>query len=546
MAEIPDTSELPAAVATPRRGKPQLIWIIPLVAVVAGGWLAAKAVLERGPTFTISFKTADGLEAGKTKIKYQDLEIGMIKEIALSKDRSRVVATAELEKDAEDFLVDDTRFWVVRPRITASGVSGLGTLLAGPYIAVDPGRAKATRHEFVALDVAPLFTSQDPGREFVLRAETLGSHDVGVPVYFRRLHVGEVIARELDKNGKGVSIRIFVKAPYDQYVMTNTRFWNASGIDMSLDASGVRLQTESLVSILIGGIAFQTRPNDDVTTAAEANAEFHLFHNREEAMKQPDTRAQHYVFVFKESVRGLSIGAPVEFRGVTLGEVIRIGAEFDPRTFNFVQPVEVRFYPDRLRARSVDAGAALPPPATPAERLKRAQLFVAKGFRGQLRTGSLITGQAYIGVDFFPDAPKVTLNLAKKPLEIPTVPGEFEQLETGIANIIKKLEKVQFEEIGADVRKVLATLDQAGKDVDVLIKRLDSQTTPELNKAIEDVRQIIKTAEGAIGQESPLYTDLREALRETARAAASVRALADYLERQPQSLIRGKPAEESK
>jgi paraquat-inducible protein B len=547
MAETPRTPELPdlpEAVSAPkRRWAPQLIWIIPIVAVLAGAWLAAKAILERGPTITISFKTGEGLEAGKTKIKYKDVDIGLVKEIALSEDRKRVVATAELDKDAADLLVEDTRFWPVRPRITASGVSGLGTLLSGPYVAMDIGRSKQKRRDFVALEVAPIVTHEDPGREFILRAADLGSHDVGVPVYFRRLPVGEVVARELDKDGTGVSIRIFVRAPYDQYVTTHTRFWNATGVDVTLDVAGFRVQTESLVSILIGGIAFQAAPDGAAAPAADANTVFNLFPTREEAMKRPDLEILHFVLVFRQSVRGLSVGAPVEFRGVTIGEVVRIGAEFDPKAFNFVQPVEINLYPDRLRVHSRDSGTMLPPSATPEARLKRMQLFVDKGFRAQLRTGNLLTGQSYVAVDFFPDAPKVKFDPSKPP-EIPTLPGAFEELEATVASIVKKLDKVQYEQIGADVRKVMATLDQALKSADVLVKRLDTETTPELNRALEEGRRALKSADSALATESPLQTDLRDALREITRAAASIRALTDYLERQPQSLIRGKPAEE--
>jgi paraquat-inducible protein B len=543
----PELPELPEAVSAPRRRwAPQLIWIIPLVAVLVGGWLAVKTILERGPTITISFKTGEGLEAGKTKIKYRDVDIGLVTSIALAEDRKRVIATAELSKDAEDFLVDDTRFWAVRPQITASGVSGLGTLLSGPYIALDPGRSKQKRREFVALEVPPIVTRDEPGRRFILRAADLGSHDVGVPVYFRRLPVGEVIGRELDKDGTGVSIRIFVRAPYDQYVTTNTRFWNATGIDVTLDAAGFRVQTESLVSILIGGIAFQTPPDAAVAPAADASAVFHLFGTREAAMKQPDLEVHRFVFVFRQSVRGLSVGAPVDFRGVTVGEVVRIGVEFDPQAFNFVQPVEVDFYPDRLRMRARDSGTALPVPQDPEAHLKRIQLFVDRGFRGQLRTGNLLTGQSYVAVDFFPDAPKGKLDTSKRPLEIPTVPGSFEELEATVASILKKLDKVQYEQIGADVRKVMATLDQTLKDADVLVKRLDQETTPELNRALEEARKALKNAEDTLATGSPLQTDLREALREITRAAASIRTLADYLDRQPQSLIFGKPPEEPK
>ncbi len=543
----PDLPDLPEAVSAPRRRwAPQLIWIIPIVAVLAGAWLAAKAILERGPTITISFQTGEGLEAGKTKIKYKDVDVGLVKDIALAADRKRVVATAELVKGTADLLVEDTRFWAVRPRITAGGVSGLGTLLSGPYVTVDPGRAKEKRREFDALDVPPIVTHEDPGREFILKADDLGSHDVGVPVYFRRLQVGEVIATELDKDGKGVSIRIFVRAPYDQYVTANTRFWNASGVDVSFDASGVRVQTESLVSILIGGIAFRTPLDGGVAPAADANAVFKLFGTHEAAMRNPDLEIDHFVLKFKHSVRGLAVGAPVDFRGVTIGEVLRIGVEFDPKAFNFVQPVEVHLYPNRLRIRSDDMGAVLPVLQTTEARLRRYALFVERGFRAQLRTGNLLTGQQYVAVDLFPDAPKAKFDTAKRPLEIPTIPGAFEDVEATVASIVKKLDRVQYEQISADVRKVMATLDQTLKSADVLVKRLDAETAPELNRTLEEGRRALKSADSALATDSPLQTDLRDALRELTRAAASIRALTDYLERQPQSLIFGKPPEEPK
>jgi len=541
----PRLPELPEAVAAPqRRWAPQLIWIIPIVAVLAGAWLAVKTILESGPTITISVKTGEGLEAGKTKIKYKDIEIGLINDIHLTSDRKRVVATAQLDKDAEPFLVEDTRFWAVRPQVTAAGVSGLGTLLSGPYITVDPGHAKQKRREFVALDVAPIVTREEPGRTFVLRAGDLGSHDVGVPVYFRRLPVGEIVSRELDKGGTGVTIKIFVRAPYDQYVTANTRFWNASGIDVSLGATGVRLETESIVSILIGGLAFQARPDAEVAPPAEENHVFHLFRTREEAMKRPDVAVVHVVFEFKESVRGLSEGAPVEFRGVTIGEVIRVRTEFDPRTFTFAQPVEAYLYPERLRARSRDAGAGLPTPETPEGIRKRVQIFVEHGMRAQLRTGNLLTGQKFVAVDLFPRAPKVKAGFSKPPFEIPTLPGALEDIEETVAGILKKLEKVQYEQIGADLRKVTVTLDEVLKSVDRLVQRIDAELVGETRSTLQAARAAIERADrGLLAPDASLQEDVRETLREIARAADALRSLADLLERQPESLIRGKQAE---
>lgn len=538
-ADLPD---IPEAVAAPKSARSiQLVWLIPLTAVLVGGWLAVKAIIERGPTITISFKTGEGLEAGKTKIKYKDIEIGLINSVTLAPDLKRVVATAQLNKDAESFVVEDTRFWAVRPQVTATGVSGLGTLLSGPYIAVDPGQSKQKRRDFVALDVPPIVTREEPGRSFVLHAADLGSHDVGIPVYFRRLPVGEVVARELDKDGKGVTIKVFVRAPFDQYVTTNTRFWSASGIDVAVGATGIQVNTESLVSILIGGIAFQTRPDSEVASPADENAVFNLFRTREEAMRRPDIEVVHLVLTFRESVRGLSVGAPVDFRGITIGEVVRIRAEFDREAFNFVQPVEVYFYPGRLWVHTRGQKAILPQPKSPEEIAKRVQLFVEQGMRGQLRTGNLLTGQKYIAMDMFPGAPKVKVSYSREPYEIPTLPGTLEDIEATVAGILKKLEKVQYAEIGEDVRKAMVTLDDVLKSMDRLVQRLDAELVGETRSTMQAARSAIDRAERSmLATDAPLQQDVRDALRELTRAAEALRALADYLERHPESLIRGK------
>jgi paraquat-inducible protein B len=553
-ARPPDVPE-PVVVAR-RRFTPQLIWIVPIVAVLVGGWLAVRAILEKGPTITITFKTAEGLEAGKTKIKYKDVEIGLVKAVGLSPDRKGIVATAELSKQAEGFLVEDTQFFVVRPRVTAGGISGLSTLLSGGYIGIDIGKSKTTRRDFVGLEVAPIVTRDEPGRQFLLRSTELGSVDVGTPIYFRKLNVGQVVAEQLDKDGKGVTFTIFVNAPYDQYVTRGTRFWNASGIDVSVDAKGLQVHTESLVSVLVGGIAFQADSDAPPEPPADANTEFTLYADRTEALKRPDAVVDTYLLVFDGSVRGLSPGAPIDFRGVEVGEVVKIGVAVDPETLTFTMPVLVRLYPQRLAARHF-IGTTLPPPENPGVRLSRIKRMIDKGLRAQLRSGNLLTGQLYVALDFFPDAAKVKGDpIGKKPPEIPTIPGTFEELQDNLTNVVKKLDKLQIEEIGADARKVLASLDETLKGVDSLlqganglVKRVDVDLVPDLRRALDNAGRALdsagttlKSADAVLSSESPLQSDLRQTLMEVNRTLAAVRALADTLERHPESLVRGKQA----
>ena len=554
MAE--NASDIPEAVVAPKsRRSVQLVWLIPLIAALVGGWLAVKSVLDRGPLITISFKTAEGLEAGKTKVKFKDVDIGLVSKVEISKDLSKVLVTAELVKGSVRALVEDTQFWVVRPRISGGSVSGLGTLLSGSYIGIGVGKATQARSEFTGLEVPPVFATVEAGREFVLRSNDLGSLDFGAPVFFRRLQVGQITNYQLDKDGKGVTLKVFVSAPYDQYVNPNTRFWHASGVDVSLDASGIKINTQSVVSILIGGLAFETPANSAVLPPAEPNAVFELFANRDGAMKNPDVQVMKIAMVFNESVRGLVAGAPIDFRGIEIGRVTAIKVELSDagRSINIV--VDADLYPGRLRARAVTAQEAL----GAKERAAAVDGMISHGLRGQLRTGNLLTGQLYIALDFFPDAAKVKMDWTKSPIEFPTIPGSLEELRATIGNITKKLDKVDFDAISADLRKTLqsgtsliqrldketaADLQDTLRSATKLMQRLEAEVVPDAQGTLADARRALSSAERVLASESPLQHDMRDSMREIARAAQALRVLADYLERHPESLIRGKKEDE--
>jgi len=537
-ADIPD-----AIIDGRRRSSAQLIWLIPIVALIVGLSLAAKAYVEKGPVITISFKSGEGIEAGKTKIKYKDVQIGQVRSITISKDRSSVLVTADLAKEAADFLKADTRFWVVRPRITGSSISGLGTLTAGSYIGMDVGKSNEDKTSFSGLEAPPVVTMDMPGRQFVLHATDIGSLSVGSPIFFRHLQVGEVVSSDLEKDGETVTLRVFVQAPYDKFVRNSTLFWHASGIDFKLDANGMTVNTESLLSIVMGGIAFQTPDDFDEAPQAEQGRNFTLFSNKEEALKRPDNIVENYILVFKESVRGLTVGAPVDLRGITVGEVAKIKAELDPASKNVTMVVQIRFYPERLKPRS--SSSTDQKSLTDSHKLLDA--MVKKGFRAQLKSGSLLTGQLYVALDFFPEAAPARINWSRNPALLPTISGNMAQFQISLMKIVQKLEKMPLEELTNDARKTVQSLDGTLKSADTLLKNIDTTVVPETRLMMEDVRKTLDGANKALAEvkqtmsaDAPLQVDLRDTLRELGRAAQSLRVLGEYLERNPEALLRGK------
>lgn len=552
MAEPPDPVGLPqATVVPPKRTRISVIWIIPILAALVAIGIAVQRLRSEGPTITIVFSAAEGIEAGKTFIKYKDVNIGRVTKVELTNDFAKVLITAKIAKHAAGLMVQDAKFWVVRPTISLSGVSGLNTLLSGNYIGFEPGKSEESEDEFTGLDVAPVITGQ-PGREFVLNSSDLGSLEIGSPIYFRRLPVGQVIAYDLAPDGKSVQMKIFIHAPYDKYVFPGTRFWVASGIDVSLNADGVSVRTESLVALLIGGLAFDVPPFEPTAQPAATDTAFTLYSDRATALKAPDAIARQYVLHFNESLRGLSVGAPVTFLGLAAGEVTSVGLEVDEAKANIRPRVLITFYPERLIAhlnlKGEDRSAAS---GLLDERKRNAflkRLIEERGLRGQLRSGSLLTGQLYVAFDYFPKAPKVKIDLAQAAPELPVVPGTLVELEAKLGGILDKIDKMPLDAIGNGIKKDLESLDQTLASATKLMSDADAQLVPQFKTALDDLHRTLGAVERAmnsadaslLGANAPAQQDLRDALQEFARAARALRGLADQLERQPSSVIRGK------
>jgi len=526
----PSGEELPTPAVQNRRWIPRLVWVVPIAAAVIGISLLIRNWENAGPQITISFLGGEGVQVGKTLVKYRDVTVGQVSAVVLSADHQTVVVTANLSKDAAGLLKEDTQFWIVRPRFGVGSVSGLDTLLSGVYIGMKAGTATRREHEFVGLENPPALAHGPHGRELQLHAARVGSLSIGSPVYFRQFQVGRVIDENLLPDGS-TRVTAFVEAPYDGFVKPVTRFWNASGIDIKLGADGLKVQTESLAAVIAGGLAFDDGPTE-VASAAAMPTDFTLYKNETEAMAPPDGEPHYVRMRFAQALRGLEVGAPVEFVGVNIGSVIAVDLGYEPRDKSFPVVVTAKLYPRRMG----DAYEILTAQGkTESEETLAAFVgtLVQRGLRAQARSASLLTGKLYIALDFLPTSPRVAFDMSDRPVELPTVNGSFQELQANIGRLVKKVNDLPLEQIAADLHTDLTDLHET-------LSELHGRVLPSAVDTLSALRGTLDSANRTLDVESPLQRGLTETLLEARSTLQAVRELADYIDRHPDALLRGR------
>jgi paraquat-inducible protein B len=526
--------ELPTPAIQNRRWMPRLVWLVPIAAAVIGISLLIKNWANAGPQITISFLSGEGVQVGKTLVKYRDVTVGSVSAVGLSADHQTVVVSANLSKDVAGLLKEDTQFWVVRPRIGVGSVSGLDTLLSGVYIGMKTGTATRREREFIGLENPPALAHGPHGRELRLHAARSGSLSIGAPVYFRQFQVGRVIDENLLPDGS-TRVTVFVEAPYDGFVKPVTRFWNASGIDVKLGADGLKVQTESLAALIAGGLAFDDGPDEAVPAAAGVSGDFILYKNETEAMAPPDGEPHYVRMRFAQSLRGLEIGAPVEFVGVNIGSVIAIDLGYERQDRSFPVVVTAKVYPRRM-GEAYEILAAQGKTESDETLAAFVGTLVNRGLRAQPRSASLLTGKLYIALDFLPATPRVAFDASTQPLELPTVNGTFQELEANVGRLIKKVNDLPLERVAAD-------LDTDLKDLHETLSGLHAQVLPNAVDTLSALHRTLDSAERTLDLESPLQRGLAETLLEARSTLQSLRELADYIDRHPDALLRGRRAQ---
>jgi paraquat-inducible protein B len=510
--------------------KPELplVWLLPICAFLVSGWLIYRSASEKGPVITIDFPTAEGLEVDKTKIRYLDVEIGKVTDISINDDSKTIKVTAQMQRDAENYLKKNTSFWVVRPQVGLAGISGLNTLLSGAYIEVKPGDGPH-EHHFVGLPTAPVLKTEAKGRQFVLETANLGSLGPRTQINFHGIPVGEVLSQELSVNADSIRLVVFIKSPYDRFVRKNTRFWKDSGIDLSAGADGFKVRTGPLVSMLGGGIAFRTPPEDTVEDIKPEYTMFHLYDNYEQSTRIEYHNTLKYVMYFNGSVRGLTEGAPVQLRGIPIGTVTGISLELDAKTADIRIPVTVDLEPERIKEINKQ------PNVSDKDMIAR---LINKGLRAQLRTGSLLTGQLLVDLDFHPNS-KITLHDRRGPYqEFPTIPSSLDQFTNSAQTIMDKISKLPLEELTAEANNTLKSLQATSKAANGMLAGTE-QTMRNADKTLQSADHLLRLLEPG----STTRHEFDKLLLELNQSASSIRQLTDYLEQHPEALLRGKDDE---
>ncbi len=538
-------NETPQATISNRRKLPA-IWIIPLIAFVLGIWMVLNFYLTRGPQITITFSTAEGIEADKTKIKALNIDVGVVEGVKLNPDLESVLVTARIDRDAASLLRKDSSFWVVRPRIGTSGVTGLSTLLSGAYIELSPGVEKDGKRKFMGLDEAPITPMTTPGLHITLLSDEAGSVSIANPVLYHGYRVGRVESTNFDTESKQLQIGIFVEEPYDSLVTSNSRFWNSSGIEISATATGISVNTGSLESVLLGGISFDVPENLFHGLPVENHTKFKLYKNAASISENPYEHFIEYLLLFDTSVRGLIEGAPVLYRGLRVGTVV--GASFNYLHIDMARmqgrvagiPVLIRLEPGRWLGEDTAEAKA--------KAISDIKKSVDAGLRATIKTGNLITGAQVVSFDFYEDVEPQTIGKAGNYTTIPTIPSSLEDIQIKIANLLEKLNKLPLQTVLVDADKTLQqvsttfeTVNQSAKDLNEILQSTETHAIPEsLNATLQELQKTLR----GISPDSGLYQDLNKSIVQLEATLRNVEQLTYTIDTKPNSLIFSKPKTE--
>jgi paraquat-inducible protein B len=536
------------------------IWLVPIVAALIALYLGYRNFAHEGPEITISFNTAEGIAAGQTQVKYRAVPFGTVTGVTLNPRTRDVDIQARMTKQAAKLLTSHSRFWVVRPRLDSGSLAGFETIISGAYIQFDPGPPGGDAQDsFKGLEDPPGRTYDEPGKTYIVQTERIGPVNKGSVIFYRDVNVGEVLSYDIGDGFGPIRLSIFVRAPYDQFVRPGTRFWNASGFGIEIGAEGFRMQLQSLQSILAGGIDFETPEDQKNVPPVEEKSVFTLYANQESAEEAMLRQRVPYVTYFETSVKGLPVGAPVTLYGIRVGTVKAVTLIVDQKTA--LARVRVDYQIEPKLAFKVFQGEM---PDT----LDLTRRMVQNGLRARLGSSNLLTGQQMISLEFVPNAKPAEVTMDGTSILMPAGPENgIQGITDAAADVAAKLDQIPFADIGQNLNNLLAHADRTVNGPDMrnalhslsvtlteaqsVVRKADQGLTPALQRLPEISAQLQQAATRAnstlasVDQNSDLQHEAHRTLEEVDNAARSIGLLADFLDRHPEALVRGRATKET-
>lgn len=524
-----------------------VIWIIPIIALLITGWMLFKYQADQGHTIYIKMANADGITAGKTEVKVRSVKVGLVKELELDLAQNGVLARVKIENKYGDLLSEDAKFWVVKPRIDQSGISGMNTLLSGAYIELEPGQSKSLAYLFTLQEEPALISNDIEGKRFKLTANSAEVLDVGTSIYFRGYKIGQVESSRFTVDNLSMQYGIFIFSPYDKLITNNTIFWVSSGVDFSLNASGVQFSTGSLSKLIKGGISVDYPPEQQPNEVALANKNYALHKNYSQALEKRFDDYDYYIVQFEQSIRGLHSGAPVEYRGMRIGTVEQAPAQIEkngePIYFeqnNTQVPVLVKIEYGRIYKNEQLAKQYWQ---------QNIDKWITSGLRASLKSGNLLTGAVYIDLDFYSNASdKDIVSKTDVYPVLPSISSGFTALSEQMTALVNKLNKLPFEQTTNTLNSTLTAYQSLAEELKVMVHELNNNETADkvannltqlettLTQLTSSLKQFETTLSG-YQQGSGVVDQLTNTLQELENLSNTLKPISKGLNEQPSMLI---------
>ena len=514
------------------------IWFVPLIAVFIGGWMLYYQSINKGTEITIHFSTAEGMEAGKTKIKSRNVDIGEVSQIELNTDGNGVIVTARIKNSAEQFLVNDSMFWVVSPQVSLAGVTGLSTLISGVYIEISPGESVEERYQFEALDSPPVTPVGTPGLHITLNSNDQFAYKKGDPIIYKGLTVGQFEDIYFNFEERVVYYNAFIKAPYHQLITSNTKFWDVSGLQLDLNADGISVKTGNFETMLTNGVTFGIPKGMDIGEQIGERSYYDIYQSYEAADDERYRRSIEFVVLVSDSIRGLSVGAPVEYRGVQIGKVRSTNLILSSPQERLIRedfkiPVLISLQPGRVGLPDNEDG----------ERLMTEQniYWIEQGLKAVLRTGNILTGSLYVDLQHNKEQPISEIAKYNNYPIIPTSSDDFAQITAKAEQFIDNLNNIPLNNLTDNANQLMLEITQTAKELQQVSQSLDGilsqveqqKISSELRKTLQGINTLTK----GLSSGSRGYEDLRTTLKTLTATMNELKPLLNQLKHKPNSLI---------